>query len=150
MNKMLDISQVAALAKEIEIKSWSPRQQKRTKQQAVQTRESVFNLSLDNYVGLITSANAEDADDDVSLMDATATRSLKTGEEMEKVVDSDDIDPYTGRLSYSQRARISELLGRWEEPQRGPSQMVRFIVSLSANPSRMRSSDFGFHRIPYR
>jgi hypothetical protein len=80
-------------------------------------------------MGLIASANEEDdAQDDIPIL-GSMPRSVTTGEEMEKVVDTDDIDPYTGRLIVTQRARIGELLGNWEEPARGPTQLVRIFVS---------------------
>ena len=79
-------------------------------------------------MGLIASTNAEDAGgDEISAYDA-GNRSVKTNAEMDDVVDADDIDPYTGRLNYAQRARIVELLGRWEEPARGVSHAVRIVV----------------------
>lgn len=39
-------------------------------------------------------------------------------EKSQRIIDPDDIDPYTGRLNREQRQRITELLGDWEEPPR--------------------------------
>jgi hypothetical protein len=120
MNKMLQISQVAALAREIEKKFIA---QSHDEYFGRQKSMKGSHFSSDNLTSLIATTDAEDAGDERSFVDAT--RSVKSDEEMEKVIDADDIDPYTGRLSFSQRARISEFLGRWEEPARAPTQLVR-------------------------
>lgn len=130
MNKMLDLTEVATLAKEIEAKSWSDqRKSKRSSEESPETREVAGEFSTDNLVGLIASTKEENTGDDASFTDAATTgRSLKSIERNERVIDSDDVNPYTGRLTYSQRARIAELLGRWEEPARGLAEAVSFFI----------------------
>jgi hypothetical protein len=136
MNKMLHVSEVSGLAREIENRSWQ--QEKRNTVETWWSPERSC-TSNDNLMGLIASANEEDnALEDVSVL-GSMPRSVTIGEEMEKVVDTDDIDPYTGKLSTSQRARIGELLGRWEEPARGPTQSVRTLCLITSNLCRSTS-----------
>jgi hypothetical protein len=135
MNKMLHVSEVSGLAREIEKRSWQ--QNKRNIVETWSPEKSY--TSADDLMELIASANEEDnALEDVSVFGSTP-RSVTTREEKEKVVDTDDIDPYTGKLSSSQRARIGELLGRWEEPARGPTQSVRIICFITSNLCRSTS-----------
>jgi hypothetical protein len=135
MNKMLHVSEVSGLAREIEKRSWQ--QNKRNIVETWSPEKSY--TSADDLMELIASANEEDnALEDVSVL-GSMPRSVTIGEEMEKVVDTDDIDPYTGKLSTSQRARIGELLGRWEEPARGPTQSVRSLFFIASNLCRSTS-----------
>ena len=133
---MLHISEVSGLAREIEKRSWQ--QDKRNIVEPWSPDKS--RTATDDLMGLIASANEEDDDalDDVSVL-GSMPRSVTTRVEREKVVDTDDIDPDTGKLSASQRARIGELLGRWEEPARGPTHSVRSLCFITSNLCRSTS-----------
>jgi len=124
MTKMLQISEVAGLAKEIE------KQYMYDLKFGSSTRAQERNMSNDNLQGLVAAADAEDLGEDVSVLDNTLKSGVGLGDEdNERVVDTDDIDPYTGKLNYSQRARIRDLLGQWEEPPRGPRTIDNISIS---------------------
>lgn len=112
MNKMLLISQVSGLAREIEKRSWQREDNGITKHELVYASSNA--LSSDRLSGLIETADAEDnaidrrATDDVP----SAARSTSSNFENGNVIDTYDVDPYTGLLSSAQKARISELLGK--------------------------------------
>jgi hypothetical protein len=119
MNKMLHISEVSGLAKEIQKRYWND------VTSGLAYGSSERNMSNDNLQGLIAAADAEDlGGEEVSVLDNTLPSGGLGDEENERVVDTDDIDPYTGRLTYAQTARIRELLGQWEEPPRGLGSIV--------------------------
>jgi hypothetical protein len=122
MTKMLQISEVSGLAKETEKRYWH---EEKLGRQSSGAQER--NMSNDNLQGLIAAADAEDLGDDVSALDNTLKPGGLGDEDNERVVDTDDIDPYTGKLSYSQKARVRELLGQWEEPPRGAGSIVSIL-----------------------
>jgi hypothetical protein len=53
---------------------------------------------------------------DDSTLGANYAQSEAGGDEPRRVIDSDDRHPLTGSLSPTQKARITQLLGQWEEP----------------------------------
>ena len=115
MQKMLQVSQVAILAKAIERK-WEEGDR------YLSTRSD--RRSHDNLLGLIESAN--DEFDGVPIMDRSfASRRSNDDGDMGRVIDTEDVDPFTGDLGEAQKARIADLLGSWEEPARGARKKVR-------------------------
>lgn len=135
MNNMLQVSQVAILGQSIEKKYWA--EMDKFNESAYYPQQSTRNFSRDNLMSLIETANDEKGEE-LSTMDLTH-KSAATAEEMGKVIDADDVDPFTGGLGESQRARIADLLGRWEEPGRGniknvsssSSRRLRFTSNIS-------------------
>ena len=119
MNKMLHISEVSVLANEIEQRYWQESEQPGYLSDLVPQKR---NLSTENFQSLMATADTEDdVGEDITLRSGTAA---ELDDQNERIVDAEDVDPYTGKLSYSQRARIRELLGQWEEPPRGPALIV--------------------------
>lgn len=119
MQKMLQVSQVAILSHKIEQKYLS-----RLEYGGISYRSSSDRAwSDENLLSLIASAQVEEPGDDASCMDMTL-KSTNSRDEMENVIDTTDVDPFTGGLGETQRTRLEELLGRWEEPGRSPTQSV--------------------------
>lgn len=123
MNKMLLVSEVAVLAKDIEVKSWH---QEEKKARGIGLRElgrSAWRLSADNLSSLLKTADDEDDEVGTAGGDHNATSSVFGT--FEKIVEDDDGSP----LNASQKARIGQLLGNWEEPARGSSNVDHVSVS---------------------
>ena len=127
MNKMLNISQVASLAREIEKKSWVPRKIQPSEVLSGDIQDKLHPTD-ERLSYLFASSGKEDNKDDCSEIFLSSAKSMKTEDEMQNVVDLDDIDPYTGSLSSDQKRRISTLLGQWEEPSRGLTQNVCKLI----------------------
>jgi hypothetical protein len=126
MNKMLQISEVAARGKEVEQRSWRRITEKShgISSQAIFTSKPI---SDDDLKGLIAMTNAEKSGEDVSQNDTKSRKS--SGEQMGRVIDPDDENPYTGGFSSLQRSIIAELLGQREELGRGPTTLDSVPVS---------------------
>lgn len=129
MNKMLLISEISNLAREIEKRSWS-REKRRSdsksgKEEEQEERPSY--LSSERLTEIIASADAEDLGIHSTTEAAKSTASL-SGENVDLVIDINDVNPYTGLLSSAQKSKISELLGQWEEPDRGNNEQVSYVV----------------------
>jgi hypothetical protein len=118
MHKMLQVSQVAILSQAIEKKYWAEVDQLGDSKYLPQ--QSTRGFSRDNLLSLIENAN--DEADEVSMMDMSGKS--ETADEMGRIIDPDDVDPFTGGLSQAQKARINDLMGRWEEPGRSNSKNV--------------------------
>jgi hypothetical protein len=58
----------------------------------------------------------------------SAKRERAATEEKARVIDPDDRNPLTGSLNSSQKIRIIQLLGAWEEPLVGAKPTVRVPV----------------------
>ena len=114
MNNMLQVTQVAKLAQVIEKKYWA--EMDKFNESGYFPQQSTRHFSRDNLMFLIEKENEENGDG-VSLMDLTQ-KSAATAEELGKVIDPEDVDPFTGGLSEVQKTRIVDLLGQWEEPDR--------------------------------
>lgn len=114
MAKMLLISQVAGLGRQIS----SPQGREFLRKRQTTISEA---LTVDDMDGLI-----DTADDDVSGVESRGNDSTgittatgATGLETKKnttVINPEDCNPYTGKISNVQRNRITRLLGAWEEP----------------------------------
>ncbi len=122
MNKMLQVSQVAILSQAIERKYWAEMDKFNGDESAAYYPQSQRGFSRDNLLTLIENAN-DDLLDHGSAVDFT-NKSATTAQELGKVIDTDDVDPFTGGLGEAQKARIADLLGRWEEPGRGHLKSV--------------------------
>jgi hypothetical protein len=66
--------------------------------------------------------------DEASLDGLSSGRPKLSGDEKARVIDPDDRHPLTGRLDSSQKIRITQLLGAWEEPLVGAKPTVRVPV----------------------
>lgn len=117
MNKMLQVSQVAILSQAIERKYWAEMDRFNGEDSAAYYPKSQRGFSRDNLLTLIENANDE-VMNRVSTIDGS-NRLESSVQESGKVIDTDDLDPFTGGLGEAQKARIADLLGRWEEPGRG-------------------------------
>jgi hypothetical protein len=119
MNKMLLISEVAAVAREIETKSWALEKNRHF----IKRREEDTGprrISLDELTGLLASADAEDNGE------APVARPKPEQGAFEKIVDT-----HQGSLNSSQKIKIAQLLGQWEEPARGGGQVVSGGITVS-------------------
>lgn len=85
-------------------------------------QKSTRGFSRDNLLSLIENAN--DEADEVSMMDMSRKSGDASPEDSGRIIDTNDIDPFTGSLGSAQKARIADLLGRWEEPGRGHLKTV--------------------------
>ena len=117
MNKMLLISEVAAVAREIETKSWTQEESRELKRRDknVVIRKGI---SMDELTGLMASADAEDNGESCGPKSELGA--------FEKIVDT-----HQGSLNSSQKIKIAQLLGQWEEPARGGGQVVSGGFSVS-------------------
>lgn len=113
MKKILLISQLAFLAKDIE------RHSKMKGGNFVQSRRGTIVSSVltnEKFEGLFHSAE----DDDMSSNSLVTNRSVRSfgynPSAGAQVIDVNDRHPLTGALSATQKARIAQLLGAWEEP----------------------------------
>ena len=110
MKKILLLSQVAALAREIE------RQQILYGEDAdlLQSR-AVVGLNGPKLEGIVRYADDEEDESTISAKDSTSTRlnlpsvPAHTG----LIIDPGERDPITGGISQSQRSKIVELFGNW-------------------------------------
>jgi hypothetical protein len=121
MQKMLLVSEVAALAKIIE----------KAKLLQDQEEASVMNVPSASGEQLRGIALAKaSADDDESALSNPLRDGVKAfDDEAEKVIKTDSRDPLTGSLHSSERAKLMLLLGRWEEPDK--DQYTNNVSSIS-------------------
>jgi hypothetical protein len=132
MNKMLLISEVSNLARDIEKVSWLREKRRSEPYKRKEEEEQVERpscLSSERLSEIVASADAEDlgtgsATETPTVAKSTASLSC---ENMGNVIDIEDVDPYTGLLSSTQKSKVSELLGQWEEPDRGHADQVRYV-----------------------
>jgi hypothetical protein len=113
MSKMLLISEVAGLS--LQAVSTQGRE-------FLRKREMTKSLTLDEMDGLMDNAyddasamGSKSLDDSLGVTATTGGTGLD-GMKPTVVIDPEDCNPYTGRLSSVQRNRITRLLGAWEEP----------------------------------
>ena len=130
MNKMLQVSQVAILSQAIERRYWA--EMDRFNDESIHYQRSQRGFSRENLLVLIENANEEGSNRGSQL--DFSTRTDDAAEYLGKIIDIDDVDPFTGGLGESQKARIADLLGRWEEPGRGHVKSVSLNHS-STSPS---------------
>ncbi len=111
MQKMLLISQVAGLSRQIV--SPQGRGHLRTREETISAV-----LTEDQIDGLMN--HADDDSDTGMKMNAEDSVGITTGTGYDAkgmlVIDPDDRNPLTGKLSNIQKNRITRLLGAWEEP----------------------------------
>jgi hypothetical protein len=123
MNKMLLVSEVAVLAKDIELKSWNQEEKKARGIGLSQQGQSTLRLSANNLSTLLKTA--DDEDDEVGTAGGDRNTTNSVFGTFEKIVEDDDGSP----LNASQKTRIAQLLGNWEEPARGSSNVDNVPVS---------------------
>jgi hypothetical protein len=102
MKKMLLISQVAGLAKEIEKDSAAT-------DMAIPVTSEAFGWNREHLRGIVF---VEDDTDDAT------TRSKRSLNTAENVIDTSRRDPLTGSLHSSEKLKLMQLLEEWEEPDR--------------------------------
>ena len=117
---MLQVSQVAILSQAIERRYWA--EMDRFNDESTYYQQSQRGFSRENLLELIENAN-EEGSIRASYLDFSS-RTDNGPEYLGKVIDTDDVDPFTGGLGEAQKARIADLLGRWEEPGRGHLKSV--------------------------
>jgi hypothetical protein len=105
VKNMILISEVANLGKEIE--KHGDRVFQRKKLDLNESRE-VFN----DFFG--SSHSVGDVDKKLSVIDDTTLSSMIGNE---RVIDEEKRNKLTGTLDHSQKIRLEELLGKWEEPE---------------------------------
>jgi hypothetical protein len=105
MSKMLLISQVAGLAKEIEKNSVAM-------DLTIPVTSEAFGWNREDLNGIDF---AEDDEEDNTINTPRSKRSLNTAE---KVIDTSKRDPLTGSLLTSEKLKLFQLLEQWEEPDR--------------------------------
>lgn len=107
MKKILLVSEVASLGRAFE-------RQVRESDNHKETRTSVsaetFGLNKEKFEVLIN------AMPDDSTLGGGYAQSETGADEPRRVIDPDDRHPLTGSLTQTQRTRITQLLGQWEEP----------------------------------
>lgn len=105
MRKMLLVSEVAGLARDIERSSFDMDVSIPVDSEALgSNKETLHGLNF-----------ADDDADDNTVMSPRSRRSEHTAE---KVIDTDAVDPLTGSLNTSEKIKLTQLLERWEEPNR--------------------------------
>jgi hypothetical protein len=102
MQKMLLISQITGLAKEIEKDSAAM-------DMTVSVTPEAFGWNRESLRGVVF---VEDDPDDAT------TRSRRSLNTAEKVIDTSRRDPLTGSLHSSEKLKLIQLLEQWEEPDR--------------------------------
>jgi hypothetical protein len=102
MKKMLLISQIAGLAKEIEKDSAAT-------DMTIRVTSEAFGWNRESLRGVVF------VDDDTDDATTRSKRSLNTAE---KVIDTSRRDPLTGSLHSSEKLKLRQLLEQWEEPDR--------------------------------
>jgi hypothetical protein len=118
MKKILLISQVAALSRDVEDNARvRDRSRRQTHLSSVLTQDKLGDL-LQNADDTSTSTSPKG---DPSIVPSLGINASST----EAVIDPDDRHPLTGALSQSQRNRIVQLLGAWEEPTIASQMNVR-------------------------
>ena len=120
MNKMLLVSEVAGLAKDIERSHISMKV-------TMPVPSECFGRSRESCVA----HERQDAsiDDDTDGDTTNSPRSKRSAATSERVIDTTARDPLTGSLHQSERIKIMQLLEQWEEPSR------RFHQSHVCTPS---------------
>ena len=126
MNKMLMLNELARFGRALEDQTLTS--SRKNYDRSSQIADERLNELLDL---------AQTDDDNLTFSRAKSMRSGSDHErseidEMEKVIDPDDVDPYTGSLSVHQKQRICDLLGQWEEPQRRQNSMADEAASVGA------------------
>jgi hypothetical protein len=114
MNKMLIMNELARFARKIAEQSWPASRQQMT----IELLEELF--------------DSAESEDDVDCDSPRRRGRDHSGAGMsEKIIDPNDVDPYTGRLNREQQQKIAVLLGAWEEPPR-TSTFEEQVASVSA------------------
>ena len=116
INKMLTLNELARFGKAVEEREWT------SSKKGINTfGKRSTKVSDERLSELLDIANQQSEDDNLTFTKSKSSKSVgaaTTVDEMEKVINPDDVDPYTGGLSMTQKQRISDLLGQWEEPAR--------------------------------
>lgn len=141
MKKILLISQVASLSRDLD-------RDARPKARQRQRSTMVTVLTEDKLGDLFQGAEDEST---CSSPKARSVRSLGYNAlASEPVIDPDDRHPLTGALSSSQKNRIVQLLGAWEEPTLTSESSVRFSRNCNWISMQRSISHFVFDRDPSR
>ncbi|KAG7357550.1 mechanosensitive ion channel [Nitzschia inconspicua] len=129
MNKMLQLNELARLGRLLE-------EQNTCSGGKTSSSVLVNQVADERLRELIQISNQQLDDDNLSVSRRKSFRSSqednKSADDMERVIDPTDIDPYTGSLTSLQKQRICDLLGQWEEPSRQNPSIVDEVASVGA------------------
>ncbi|KAG7340184.1 mechanosensitive ion channel [Nitzschia inconspicua] len=128
MNKMLQLNELARLGRLLE-------EQKTFSGRKTSSSVLVSQVADERLHELIQISNQHLDDDNLSISRGKSFRSSqdnKSADDMDRVIDPTDIDPYTGSLTSLQKQRICDLLGQWEEPSRQNSSITEEVASVGA------------------
>jgi hypothetical protein len=129
MNKMLQLNELARFGMALEDQSmFSSRIGSGSGARASQ-------VSDDRLSELLDIANQQSEDDNLTF----SHQPSEAVDYMDKVIDPSDVDPYTGSLSSTQKQRICDLLGQWEEPSRESTSMADVSANAVDNASGVTS-----------
>lgn len=116
MNKMLQLNELARFGKVLEENTMSSSKKGSGNERVSQ----VIDKRLHELIEISNQQQSEE--DNLTASRAKSIRSSLQGtdadDDMDRIIDPSDIDPYTGSLSSLQKQRIHDLLGQWEEPAR--------------------------------
>mmetsp|Transcript_31570 Transcript_31570/g.76534 ORF Transcript_31570/g.76534 Transcript_31570/m.76534 type:complete len:1185 (-) Transcript_31570:186-3740(-) len=120
MNEMLIIGELARFGEAIEERKWD-------------RKSYSYSMSDERLHQLLAAADEGGLDDGMaySVDDKTVSANISEIDEMQPIVNPEDIDKYTGLLGAEQHRRVTEMLGRWEEPKRGGATMNE-VASVGA------------------
>lgn len=119
MQKILLVSQVATLARKLE------RQFEFYDENLEHSPSSdapAGGIANDTFAGVLASADYDDGSDSVPSPSRHQAVPQSIGG-IDFVIDPDEKDKITGSLSQSQKMKIIDLLGDWEEPERTSKRM---------------------------
>jgi hypothetical protein len=114
MAKMVLIGEVAALS--LQAVSTSGRESLRKRETTISRSLTIDEMDdlMDNVYDDASGVISKGYEESVGMTAATGVTGIDGADTI--VIDPDDCNPYTGRLSNVQRNRITRLLGAWEEP----------------------------------
>lgn len=118
MNKMLQLNELARFGRALEEQTLF------SSKSGSGNGGRVSQVADERLHELLEISNQQSEDDNLSFSREKSTRlsnQNETFDDMDKVIDPTDIDPYTGSLSSFQKQRICDLLGQWEEPANSAS-----------------------------
>jgi hypothetical protein len=125
MKKILLISQVASLGRDFE--KYVGTRGNNMEAPHVDGLDCLFNYSADDASLDGRSSNIDGRSSGRPSLFGNSSERAAT-EDKARVIDPDDRNPLTGSLNSSQRIRIVQLLGAWEEPLVGAKATVRVPV----------------------
>jgi hypothetical protein len=138
MNKMVLVSEVAGLAKSIE--------------KGKAKKDETINVPAESGEQMRDIAFATSAADDDNMINVSSNllsddKSLE--DRTEKVIRTDRRDPLTGKLDSTEKAKLMDLLGRWEEPDAAYDSSNSEMATISAVLKFRKAITFIQKRYPF-